>query len=1113
MKSGDEIYDVNKYTDDELYSVLDLVNPTDRELEARLYHLINKYKNMETDSGDKLANFFNNIYARFFELVDDDGQPENSDKTDENMEGTDIGGTQEKGGEKIELTKNLEYVRDPQSINPLLKQTITRIISVDSQYRNNKKTTLSTNFSFNLSDSMRDVVALRLHSIQIPKTWYTINKNYGANFFYLKGNSPGIADGNYDYKIAIKAGNYTASELITTVNTSITTLKSTYTDTSFGTTDITYNTYTGRSTLTLDITKIYNEPSFSLYFPTFSWHEIESAVGTFTTIPSILGYNSTTDVSNSVASIYVPNSVYSMSNSNFSDSDTFWLDSSNNYFKIIQYPGYADSNYVYSYNDVSYQTITITSSLQVDASYNRTELVTNFNTQLAASYDLSGASIKLITITDLSANNYGKYYYKFTLPLNPYTQTLTKDSKTVALFPQDNNLWIGSGSCFKLEKTSYELSDIKGESETSTSDFNVGNAVYIYLKCKRSGYTESNGFTKNSVGIKITPGTYALDAYIARINADIASTGADNDNIFTLDSNPELITTSFAVNAKSEYKPRTRYYLRKTFGTESYSIDASNYYFGSTLNMSLVDYNFSSNSSSISGEILSQSTYELPFDTTFFVVKPYSTLDIGNKNAAAYEVMFTKSVYEYLVDDPSYNLSDSANPPFYNDSDLKTIINYTIQYWQDPILGIYPFSDTTVEFGNYNSSSGTIDISLNMVINVELTTKDYNVYYVDPSGSWSNYLDLDSSYNLESYMTYDSRFGFSYSDIIGTTVRFSNQITITSSNNTFYLKATGDGVYDTTGANTLTVVVDKGTYTVDEIIDNINSKLASVSPGSLVQKDSSGYVTFRMNVNKVYQTKDYRIVFYDPYSFVKCVTGSSSVQNTSWDSTIGWILGFHTLTEYPLGSSYIEVDANDSTLQYYSGTESEYTYNTSTNIATIMGDTNVNVNLYNYFMIILDDYAQNHLNDGMVTITPAESNITPSSYANRATYRCDPETGEQVFYGTTNAGNKNTAKEVYSANQKLAARKATAKIYSSGPFIQDIFALIPLNVSGLANGAVFTDTGSALNKQERWYFGPVNIRRMTVKLINDRGEVVDLNGSNWSLSFQCDQLYQQKSTK
>lgn len=1104
MKSGDEIYDVNKYTDDELYSVLDLVNPTDRELEARLYHLINKYKNMETDSGDKLANFFNNIYARFFELVDQEESTDGKkEKTDENMEGTpsnNNGGNQEKGGEKIGLTTSLEYVRDPQSINPLLKQTITRIISVDSQYRNNKKTTLGTNFSFNLSDSLRDVVALRLHSIQIPKTWYTINKNYGANFFYLKGNSPGINDGNHDYKIAVKAGNYTATELTTTVSTSIATLKSTYTDTSFGTSDITYNLYTGRATFTLDITKIYNEPSFSLYFPTFTWHESETSLGTFTTIPSILGYNNTT---------YVPNSAYSMSKSyaDFSDNTTFWLTNDNNYFQIIQYPGYINSNYVYVYNDVSYQTITITSSLSVDASYSRSDLFTNFNTQLLSSYDLSGASIELIEIADASAINYGYYYYKFTLPLNPYTQTLSKDSKTVALFPNDRNVWIGADSCFKLETTIIELSDIKSESKTSTSDFIVGSSVYIYLKCKRSGYTESNGFTKNTVEIKITPGSYALDAYIARINSDIASANSVNDNIFTLDSNVDLITTSFAVNAKSEYKPRTRYYLRKTFGTEAYSIDASDYYFGSTIDMSLVDYDFSSNSSSISGKILSQSTYYLPYETTFFVVKPYSILGLGNKNAASYVITFTESVYNDL----SNNLSSSADPPYYNDIDLKTIINYTIQNWQDPILGIYPFSETTLEFNGF--SNGYINVVLNMVINVELTTKDFDVYYVDTiNNSWSNYLYLDSSYNLESYMSYDSRFDFNYSDIIMSTVRYSNQITITSSNNTFYIKATGDGVYDSTGANTLTVVVDKGTYTVDEIIDNINSKLDSISPGSVVQKEDSGYVSLRMNVNKVFYTNDYRIVFYDPYSFVKCVTGASSVQNTSWDSTIGWILGFHTLTEYPLGPSYIEIDENDSTIQYYSETQSEYTYNTSTNIATLMGDTNVNVNLYNYFMIILDDYAQNHLNDGMVTITPAESNITPSSYANRSTYRCDPETGEQVFYGTTNAGNKNTAKEVYSANQKLTARKATAKIYSNGPFIQDIFALIPLNVSGLANGAVFTDTGSALNKQERWYFGPVNISRMTLKLINDRGEVVDLNGSNWSLSFQCDQLYQQKST-
>jgi hypothetical protein len=41
----------------------------------------------------------------------------------------------------------------------------------------------------------------------------------------------------------------------------------------------------------------------------------------------------------------------------------------------------------------------------------------------------------------------------------------------------------------------------------------------------------------------------------------------------------------------------------------------------------------------------------------------------------------------------------------------------------------------------------------------------------------------------------------------------------------------------------------------------------------------------------------------------------------------------------------------------------------------------------------------------------------------------------------------------------------------------------------------------------RYYFGPVNIHRMTIKLISDKGNVVDLNNANWSFSFLCQQLY------
>ena len=64
MNKQNEMYDVNKYTDDELYNILDLINPSDRELEAKIIFLMRKYENMQNKSGDELAKFFKNIYTK-----------------------------------------------------------------------------------------------------------------------------------------------------------------------------------------------------------------------------------------------------------------------------------------------------------------------------------------------------------------------------------------------------------------------------------------------------------------------------------------------------------------------------------------------------------------------------------------------------------------------------------------------------------------------------------------------------------------------------------------------------------------------------------------------------------------------------------------------------------------------------------------------------------------------------------------------------------------------------------------------------------------------------------------------------------------------------------------
>lgn len=149
----------------------------------------------------------------------------------------------------------------------------------------------------------------------------------------------------------------------------------------------------------------------------------------------------------------------------------------------------------------------------------------------------------------------------------------------------------------------------------------------------------------------------------------------------------------------------------------------------------------------------------------------------------------------------------------------------------------------------------------------------------------------------------------------------------------------------------------------------------------------------------------------------------------------------------------------------------------------------------------------NNIENGLVTVTKTDYDIPLPSYANRTTYQCDASGHLSGHLSIVNG--KLTSKQLYSANQLLNTKQINQKqsIYSSGPFTQDIFALIPIKTAGLTPGQTFIDFSGTLQNQERSYFGPVNIRKITIQLLNDKGTTLDLNGANWSFSFIAEQLY------
>ena len=50
--------------------------------------------------------------------------------------------------------------------------------------------------------------------------------------------------------------------------------------------------------------------------------------------------------------------------------------------------------------------------------------------------------------------------------------------------------------------------------------------------------------------------------------------------------------------------------------------------------------------------------------------------------------------------------------------------------------------------------------------------------------------------------------------------------------------------------------------------------------------------------------------------------------------------------------------------------------------------------------------------------------------------------------------------------------------------------------------------GNSLMVNKRAYFGPVSIERLRVRLVDNRGNLINLNGRDWSITLKVKQLYQ-----
>ena len=348
-------------------------------------------------------------------------------------------------------------------------------------------------------------------------------------------------------------------------------------------------------------------------------------------------------------------------------------------------------------------------------------------------------------------------------------------------------------------------------------------------------------------------------------------------------------------------------------------------------------------------------------------------------------------------------------------------------------------------------------------------------------------------------------------------------------------------VYDPSNNQTISVSVPPGNYSQTEFTKQLNKSFFNAGftfPGNDTVDASNSPAYYNPNnglITLFLYDGSYNsppspsftidastsVIFYDFTGVLNCNNTCLSKTNSFFNNTLGWIMGYRSPFIYP------EIDGN-----------------TAGAILDLNGT--------KYLILVIDDYNQNHVNNSLVSIAQYSNTLKiPSYYSPDLPYTCiPPPTLEQqnnnlrnivdevtfqtlidnqstsiqnglLIAGTyegdytatpqvlPSAPRTLTQSQIYTINEINKNRNNLTNYLAKAPTSSDILAILPVKTSvGIPTGSLLVEFSGSLQDNTRTYFGPVNIERMSVKLLNDKGNVLNLNGHDWCVTLACECLYQ-----
>jgi hypothetical protein len=274
----------------------------------------------------------------------------------------------------------------------------------------------------------------------------------------------------------------------------------------------------------------------------------------------------------------------------------------------------------------------------------------------------------------------------------------------------------------------------------------------------------------------------------------------------------------------------------------------------------------------------------------------------------------------------------------------------------------------------------------------------------------------------------------------------------------------------------ISFTVPDGFYTIDTFFSSQDSE---GNPSRTLSNNSNSIVlTYNTATNRVKVTSANTVVWYSDNTIDNSINSCYCVNTHFINNNLGWLLGFRN------------TDSSNNLVSNSSET----------------ADAVPNFSGPQYFLLSVDDYQQNRLNKSIISTVDRTSKLDMPDYTSADSFTPDA-TGNCV--AATTAPRQLTQAQLYTINTIYSNRKQN-KTRPYAPTTNNVLSVIPLPartaITSVNTPLVLFGVNFLINARE--YFGPVTIERLGIKLVDDKGNLVDLNGLDWSFVFRVKQLYQ-----